>query len=477
MGGIGKSALAVEYAYRYRDHYDGVWWCAARLAIDQYKGLTELGIKLGILGAEEPNGQAAARRTLEHLTEKYPNFLLIYDDLQDQKSLLLPTEHVRVLLTSRIANWISLAQSLSVDVLAPPAAVEFLEIYANREGDKGGVLLAGVLGRLPLALEHAAAYCLHTGISFADYAERAKSLIQRDPLDDPDAGSVYATFKIAIGHVAKGCAAATSVMEFLGCCGHDRIPGTLVEGAAADQGEREVALIALSRMSLIKNIRLQSGAPAVSVHRVVQLVARSIAELEGRDRQVIDQIMMRLLAVFPADDYQDKEVFDLCLNLMPHLLVWRDTQSGAPTIGKDGSALLGRAISAFVVQTRAIPDVRSKIEPLRNLIRELLGLDPPGADPLPDGIDQLVRGLKTIYPDFPATRAGLANLIRTGRIPNYRQTMSALECNLEIFDEIVGPEAANVQKLLRLTTYFVERHWRELDRFFIVLQQFVGLHP
>jgi len=59
--------------------------------------------------------------------------------------------------------------------------------------------LANSLGCLPLALDHAAAYCKRTQVGFADYATRASTLIANAPRDVMYPQSVAATFDLAIG--------------------------------------------------------------------------------------------------------------------------------------------------------------------------------------------------------------------------------------------------------------------------------------
>lgn len=46
MGSVGKTALAVEYAHRYRDLYAGTWWCPAETRIDLLTSLAELAMEL-----------------------------------------------------------------------------------------------------------------------------------------------------------------------------------------------------------------------------------------------------------------------------------------------------------------------------------------------------------------------------------------------------------------------------------------------
>jgi hypothetical protein len=66
---------------------------------------------------------------------------------------------------------------VALDVLPIEEAVTFLQNRAGREDDAGARTLAEALGRLPLALEHAAATCLRTQMPFPDYAVKASHLI------------------------------------------------------------------------------------------------------------------------------------------------------------------------------------------------------------------------------------------------------------------------------------------------------------
>ncbi len=66
-GGVGKTTLAVEYAYRHRAEFDTVWWVRAEQPATLVGDLAELGAALGLAEASQPDQQltvAAVRRWL-----------------------------------------------------------------------------------------------------------------------------------------------------------------------------------------------------------------------------------------------------------------------------------------------------------------------------------------------------------------------------------------------------------------------------
>ena len=91
---------------------------------------------------------------------------------------------------------------------------------------------------LPLALDHAAAYCKRTQMRFDDYANKASSLIDAAPRGAGYPRSVAATFDLAIAEAVAQCKAAEALMAYLAQCAPERIPMTLVEGAVEDEAER-----------------------------------------------------------------------------------------------------------------------------------------------------------------------------------------------------------------------------------------------
>ena len=70
------------------------------------------------------------------------------------------------------------------------------------------------LGRLPLALDHAAAYCKRTQMRFADYAAKASSFIAAAPRGAGYPRSVAATFDLAITEAVTQCPAAEALMAY-----------------------------------------------------------------------------------------------------------------------------------------------------------------------------------------------------------------------------------------------------------------------
>src|SRR5262249_44611469 len=147
---------------------------------------------------------------------------------------LLPSAGARVLITSRFSDWSELADEVSLDVLPLEQAVALLESRAGRSDAAGAGTLAQALGRLPLALDHAGAYCKRTQMRFADYAAKASILISAAPRGAGYPRSVAATFDLAITKAVSQCLAAEALMAYFAQCAPERIPMTLVEGAVQD---------------------------------------------------------------------------------------------------------------------------------------------------------------------------------------------------------------------------------------------------
>jgi hypothetical protein len=174
--------------------------------------LAGLAVTLGAATAEEADVEKAAKAALRRLAEQRATWLLVYDNVPAPDAIadLLPSAGARVLITSRFSDWSEIADEVALDVLPLEEAVALLRSRTGR-GYAGAQTLAEALGCLPLALDHAAAYCKRTQMRFADYATKASRLIDAAPRGVGYLRSVAATFDLAITEAVAQCQSAEAL--------------------------------------------------------------------------------------------------------------------------------------------------------------------------------------------------------------------------------------------------------------------------
>jgi tetratricopeptide (TPR) repeat protein len=345
LGGIGKTTLAIEYAHRFRDLYDGVWWCSAETRAGLLTNLSALGAELGSAPKESHNIEEAAHAALRRLAEQRQNWLLVYDNVTTPNMIadLLPSTGVRVLITSRFSDWAGWADEVSLDVMTGDEAIEFLQKRTGRVDEAGARRLAEAVGYLPLALDHAASYCRHTQTGFSDYATKAISVLAMVPHGASYPRSVGATFDLAIAAAAEQCEPAADLMDYLAQGAPERIPLVLLDGAADDERRRANALITLSEVSLLRSDPLPNGTPAVTVHRLVHAIARERAERNGTAKSARERYITRMSTIYPKGAHLNLASWQLCSQLTPHLPALYWVEPGARVDNAQSAELLERA--------------------------------------------------------------------------------------------------------------------------------------
>lgn len=158
LGGVGKSALALHYATRYRSHYTLVWWITADSPESILTSLAEITQRLCPHTSQtlEPDQRAAWAITW---LQAHPDWLLIFDNVENPEHLgpyLGTLSGGHHLATSRRATgWQALAPVVSLGLLPPDEATDLLCTIAfpgatvDSQQRKAAKRLAHDLGYLP----------------------------------------------------------------------------------------------------------------------------------------------------------------------------------------------------------------------------------------------------------------------------------------------------------------------------------------
>ena len=378
LGGMGKTRLAVEYAWRYRDEYTAVLMVNGESpeALDR-----ELASLAGVFQLDIDSSTPEPQRTQLALDwlRNHPGWLLVVDNVDSVAARgavakrLPDWSNGHLLITGRVTRWPRDVEPLDLRVLSSDDATRFLLEATQNDRSvqvddvKQAELLAnGDLGALCLALEQAAAYINKLGLSLAEYRKRwatnakdvrkraDKSLMRYHEEKDVSL-SVATTWQTTVDDLSEGAKATLRMFSWLS---PDGIPVSMLELPSMTEqldaltGEKasdvEEALAELRSFSLLS--RRQSGRfeSAGQVHRLVQLITRDSLS-EGEQRRTFTS-MVAVLAIYAGTE-PDHFQLSRMDELPPHLdaMIAHGSQLGlereiAPLLREQGTQFLNRAL-------------------------------------------------------------------------------------------------------------------------------------
>jgi tetratricopeptide (TPR) repeat protein len=329
LGGVGKTQLALEYSYRYGSDYDVVWWIRSEEPTTLASDYASLAAKLDLPEKAATEQRVIVQAVKDRLRQS-KNWLLIFDNAPDADSVrdYIPGGNAgHTLVTSRYPNWRGLAQPLSVQVMQPDEAIEFLLKRTDDKDAAAAKLLAEAIGYLPLALEQAGAYIEATGCTLSHYLnlfnEKQKELLQRGkPSNYED--TVATTWNLSFQQVEAKSPAAADLMKLFAFLAPDDIqikhlieckehlPDSL--SFVSDPIKLDDAIAILRRYSLI-DIEDES----ISVHRLVQAVTRHKLS-EDETKVWVEAAVRTINNVFPWGG-NDVRTWPVCSRLLAHAIM------------------------------------------------------------------------------------------------------------------------------------------------------------
>jgi tetratricopeptide (TPR) repeat protein len=346
LGGVGKTQVALEYAYRYAQEYQAVLWVRADSREALMSGFQSIAGALALPERDERD-QSAIVEAVKGWLRQHTGWLLILDNADDPAivSEFLPTPlRGHMLLTTRAQALGRLASRIEIEPLDLDTAPLLLLRRAGlltRDAPlaqaeptewQEAVQIVQELGGLPLALDQAGAYLEETGCGLPQYLElyrrhRTGLLRHRGGVDPDHPDPVATTWSLSFALVESRSALAADLLRLCAVLQPDAIPEELfLQGAAylgpalADLEKNPLAFNqALSVIQSCSLLRRHGREHTLSIHRLVQVVLADAMSEEERE-QWSRRAIAALDGLFPSVRREGWEQWEACSRLLPHVL-------------------------------------------------------------------------------------------------------------------------------------------------------------
>jgi tetratricopeptide (TPR) repeat protein len=469
LGGIGKTQIAIEYAYRYRVDYRAILWVKADTHENILASFQELATMFALPEQQEADLNKVARAVKRWLVE-HDGWLLIFDNADNLNlvgDFLPASESGALLLTTRHQATRPLADPIEITQMDRQEGTLLLLRRAGRLPTDGQLAQANPKERdlaeqivqkmdgLPLALDQAAAYIEQTNCPLENYLKkydnnkRMELLHERgnDPYKhDPVATTWSLNFKRVVRatndplymllgiiqpktrrrlQVARAASDLLNVLAFLA---PDAIPedlliagasqlGPSLEGIAKDETLLDRAIGSLRQFSLVQR---NPDLNLLSIHRLVQEIFRTRMPDKTR-RRWAERTVRAVNAAFPGVDFS---TWPQCERYLPHALACATLVENFSLAFREAARLLNA--TAYYLHDHA---QYSEAEPL---YQRALAISE--------------QTLGTNHPDTATCLHNLAGLYDDQG--QYEQAMPLYQRALAIWEQALGSNHPNMASIL-----------------------------
>ncbi|KAL3429649.1 purine and uridine phosphorylase [Aspergillus tetrazonus] len=372
LGGVGKTQIALELAYRTRerDPEISIFWipCTSYASVEQ--ACMNIAQLVGMQGLKPGE---AKDRVKSYLSQGGPGrWLLIFDNADDMDmwvgvsaaaaglaDFIPQSDQGRILFTTRNRKLaVNLASSSVIEVLEPDiqTGLKILEKALIRKDlvDDRDVALALLeqLMFLPLAIIQAAAYINSNDIGVSNYITLLQEqepdvidLLSEDFGDDARyqeiQNPVATTWLISFQKIQESNPLATEYLSFMACLNPREIPQSLIPPAKS----RKDKLEAVGLLKGFAFVSEQVQDHALSLHRLVRLSARNWLRQHRQFHQQIQKTADHLDRVFPDNDHAYRKLWR---DYLPHAISLLDEKEFKEGLVKYAYLVqkVGRCLSA-----------------------------------------------------------------------------------------------------------------------------------
>ncbi|KAK8043706.1 kinesin light chain 3 [Apiospora rasikravindrae] len=358
LGGIGKTQVAIEAAYRIRQaHADcSVFWVPTVDMTMFETAYREIGRALEVKGIENEKADVKALVKAALGRDETGPWLLIIDNADDALLLThgqlmshLPSSRAgSILVTTRnhqvTARFEARQGVHKLTRLSDSESERLLHqgLQPSQIGEPQSTAeLLSYLAHLPLAIRQASAYMTRQmNVTVAKYLEYCTSgdqsmimMLSKD-FDDQDRyqtirNPIATTWLIAFEQIARDDPLAAACLRFIGYLEEKDIPVSLLP-AGANEIEQNEAISTLRAYGFI----LDRGTPnRFDVHRLVRLAMRNWVQTHGEQSQQVTDIVWQLFEEFPWPTHENRDMWTWYLPHAQSVLGFRDEGREKETLG------------------------------------------------------------------------------------------------------------------------------------------------